>query len=106
MKTRTLLFGMIPLLALIFVLAGCTTGEALKIIKNCSDSDGISYYTKGIVKVGAVSYPDICIGPVILKEGYCSGTQYKWLNYTCPNGCVAGKCVRQTSNQTGSNQTR
>ncbi len=61
----------------------------------CNDSDGMDYYIKGYVLASGKDYPDICSAdyPDVLKEGYCSGNEYKFLWYNCSEGCREGVCI-------------
>ncbi|MDO8740274.1 MAG: hypothetical protein Q7J54_01725 [Candidatus Woesearchaeota archaeon] len=117
MKKTTLLLGMVSLVALMFVLAGCATGEAKKIPRSCKDSDGgLNYYTAGSVQVTASKiaiYLDSCSSTdkYALKEYYCKGANAVSVKYKCPNGCLNSACIPdiippiQPPNQTTGNQT-
>jgi len=68
---------------------------------SCHDSDGLNYYTNGIVSGyddgSAYSYPDYCSGGQ-LTEWYCSGTSPASRTVTCISGyyCSAGRCKRSS----------
>lgn len=111
MKKITLLFAIISLFALMFVLAGCATGEAKKIAK-CSDSDGgLNYYVRGYVKSENFnpSY-DVCQSNTTLREYVCRAYGWKsgssscsrrdgcidYVSYKCAYGCKDGACVNAT----------
>ena len=78
-------------------------GESGTSAQECTDSDGLDYYTKGTV-VGSTSLGepsseinDGCIigGPFDgqLREAICQNGLATWAEYKCPNGCSNGVCI-------------
>jgi hypothetical protein len=74
----------------------------LQPVARCTDSDGgKDYYVKGTTTLcnytvqsgGCGAVDDFCIGNVV-REGYCENTQIKSVDYTCPNGCKDGACIK------------
>ncbi len=65
------------------------TGE---IVRKCSDSDDINFFTRGEVIVEDQKLSDVC-DREILTEFYCEAGFLKFRNYRCPFGCKDGVCV-------------
>lgn len=81
---------------------------------NCSDTDGIDYYTKGQVivcnfvtkeepggsPVGCSQHDDFCLTEFDdptgkeLYEYYCEENDLKFEKYVCDSRCSSGTCVR------------
>lgn len=88
----------------------CGSGNICCGVKTCTDSDGgIDYYVYGVVKGidadSPTTAPDYCEGS-ILREYSCGENpmgnrwNYKWEDYTCPNGCSNGACKSAPTNVT------
>ncbi len=66
----------------------------------CTDTDkGKAYDIKGTVTItnssGTFNYQDTCVTSSKLKEFYCNNVQAAFVSYSCPNGCLDGKCKIQ-----------
>lgn len=106
---KSFVLGFLILVALMFVLAGCTTGEARKFSRNCTDSDGgINYNVYGIVnacinsgRTPCMGYSDSCSGSSgRLNEMYCKDMRVAVKAYNCSGSCQNGACVSSSTNQT------
>lgn len=94
----------------------CGDGQCVTGVNDCvacTDSDGgIDYFVRGFAKqvkfTGDLPYSnsDYCITwntvgiqypKNTLIEHYCSEGFVSKVNYTCPNGCIDGACVKETS---------
>lgn len=73
--------------------------------KTCEDKEGSKdYYTKGGVTTcifgNCAIHEDFCPTDFDdptgkeLYEYYCDGNEFKFEEYTCPNGCEEGACIR------------
>jgi len=54
----------------------------------CTDSDGVDYYTKGVVTKQGVDTQDVCLNNVRLEEQTCDGPEI----VECEFGCTDGAC--------------
>jgi hypothetical protein len=81
-------------------------------VSTCTDSDGgMNYYVKGTATSGSTTKTDqcnYCTGACLpgypcnptcgaVDEYYCKGNDIQSTTFICPNGCVDGACVNQTS---------
>jgi hypothetical protein len=81
---------------------GCKDGACIQKNQTCIDSDGgKDYYVKGYVTYEGyvlngelIKEYDTCVGNV-LQEKYCPETGIGTIDYSCPNGCKDGACVKQ-----------
>ncbi len=110
---RFFVFGIIFLFAFSFVSVSFfdwfnkkeITGNAVSVKKSCRDSDGNlgledSKFIKGttiIKKIITIKKSiDYCINDIKLKEHYCVSNTIKNEYFDCVNGCVNGKCKRDS----------
>ncbi len=65
----------------------------------CTDTDGgKDYFTRGTVKFGDDEITDFCYDDDIVVEHFCTDKGIGTENYTCPDGCDKGACVKSGYN--------
>jgi len=71
----------------------------------CTDSDkGVNYNIQGEVVADGESYADVC-NDGVLTEYSCGVSEVKSDSYSCPDGCVNGKCMNQKCTDTEGGET-
>lgn len=65
----------------------------------CTDSDGINYFVKGIIKdqghIGTFENYDRCVSKTRLLEYSCKNDAWYATFYECPKGCDNGICLEK-----------
>lgn len=79
------------LFCLLFVVT--INAQGIVYAQSCYDSDGLDFYTKGLVEFDGKFYHDNCVNEEVLIEGYCEGNYFKTTTYYCPSSCSNGACT-------------
>jgi len=79
----------------------CFKGDCFSSQESCVDSDvdhefrsGLNYLVKGAVIFSSQRTDDFCLDDKILREGYCEDGISKEKDYSCPEKCEDGQCVK------------
>jgi len=79
----------------------CFKGDCFSSQESCVDSDvdhesrsGLNYLVKGAVIFSSQRTDDFCLDNKILREGYCEDGISKEKDYSCPEKCEDGRCVK------------
>ena len=90
-KGRKYFFAFSVLLFTIF-LAGLAVAACVD-----SDKGSSAYWAFGKVTYAGKTYNDFCKDAKNLTEYYCSAGKVSALFFSCPNGCISGKCKPKCS---------
>ncbi|MBI2046832.1 hypothetical protein HYT26_01555 [Candidatus Pacearchaeota archaeon] len=75
---------------------GCKDGECISGISpnaQCTDSDGIDYYSQGKACIDSSCQADYCAGNTIIEYG-CENNNAVTYKYWCPSSCQNGACIK------------
>jgi len=97
MRASIPLAGVFALAFVILLIIGSPVSSLSYQYSLCNDTDGgQNYSVKGnIIRLGEIAWPDTCLNPSQLQEGYCEVNArmgWKVVTYDCPYGCYKGAC--------------
>ncbi len=94
-KVKNNLIIVMALLVLVLGFFAKNLGYVGRAVYQCSDSDNMDFYTKGIVRSSGFTAEDTCIADKKLQEFSCTKrSRVSFVIVDCPKGCKDGACIK------------